>query len=146
MLLGALCVALGIACAWWLTRSITRPVTTDSVSRADDGAKLVDQADSTMNDIVDSVRRVADIIGAITLATDEQTAGIRQIDGAIAQMDQVTQQNAAMVEQAATASAAMQEQAVHLAGIVSVFKLDAAQAGALPSPALMHAAPRLQLA
>jgi methyl-accepting chemotaxis protein len=119
---------------------------TDSVARVDDGARLVDQAGSTMNDIVDSVKRVADIIGEITMATEEQTAGIGQINQAIAQMDQVTQQNAAMVEQAATASAAMQEQAAHLAGIVSVFKLDATQTAAAPALARQHVAPRLQLA
>jgi len=119
---------------------------TDSVARVDDGARLVDQAGSTMNDIVESVRRVADIIGEITMATEEQTAGIGQINQAIAQMDQVTQQNAAMVEQAATASEAMQEQATHLAGIVSIFKLDAARAVAALAPARELVAPRLQLA
>ncbi len=108
---------------------------TDSVSRVDTGAKLVDQAGSTMNDIVDSVRRVADIIGEITAATEEQTAGIGQINGAVAQMDKVTQQNAALVEQAAAASEGMQQQAIHLTGIVSVFKLDAARQAA-PRPRL----------
>jgi methyl-accepting chemotaxis protein len=102
----------------------------DSVAKVDDGARLVDQAGATMNEIVGSVKRVTDIIGEITAATEEQTAGIGQINGAISQMDQVTQQNAALVEQAAAASNAMHEQAGQLLEAVSVFKLadDAGQA------------------
>jgi methyl-accepting chemotaxis protein len=96
----------------------------DSVSKVEDGARLVDQAGATMNDIVGSVKRVTDIIGEITSATEEQTAGIGQINQAIAQMDQVTQQNASLVEQAAAASEEMQGQAARLAEVVSVFKLD----------------------
>jgi methyl-accepting chemotaxis protein len=100
----------------------------DSVARVDDGAKLVDQAGATMNEIVGSVQRVNDIIAEITTATDEQTAGIGQINEAINQMDQVTQQNAALVEEAAAASNAMHEQAGQLLQAVSVFKLaDGAQ-------------------
>jgi methyl-accepting chemotaxis protein len=95
----------------------------DSVARVDDGARLVDQAGATMSEIVGSVKRVTDIIGEITIATDEQTAGIGQINAAISQMDQVTQQNAALVEQAAAASNAMHEQASQLLQAVSVFKL-----------------------
>jgi methyl-accepting chemotaxis protein len=95
----------------------------DSVARVDEGAKLVDQAGATMSEIVGSVKRVTDIIGEITVATDEQTAGIGQINAAINQMDQVTQQNAALVEQAAAASNAMHEQASQLLQAVSVFKL-----------------------
>ena len=77
-----------------------------------------------MNEIVESVRRVTDIMGEITAASLEQTAGIDQVNQAIAQMDQVTQQNAALVEEAAAASESMQEQAGKLDQIVSVFKLD----------------------
>jgi methyl-accepting chemotaxis protein len=95
----------------------------DSVSKVDDGARLVDQAGATMTEIVGSVKRVTDIIGEITTATDEQTAGIGQINGAISQMDQVTQQNAALVEEAAAASSAMHEQAGQLLQAISVFKL-----------------------
>ena len=94
-----------------------------SVARVDDGARLVDQAGATMNEIVGSVQRVTGIIGEIALATDEQTAGIGQINGAIGQMDQVTQQNAALVEQAAAASNAMHEQAAQLLQAVRVFRL-----------------------
>jgi methyl-accepting chemotaxis protein len=95
----------------------------DSVARIDDGTRLVQEAGGTMQDIVASVERVSDIIGAISHATQEQDAGIGQINQAIAQMDQVTQQNAALVEEAAAASAAMQEQAAKLAQVVGVFKV-----------------------
>jgi methyl-accepting chemotaxis protein len=113
----------------------------DSVSKVEDGTKLVDQAGATMTDIVGSVQRVSDIISEITSATDEQTAGIGQINQAIAQMDQVTQQNASLVEEAAAASGAMQEQAAHLAEVVSVFKLDDAAAPAAAHPARPTRAP-----
>jgi methyl-accepting chemotaxis protein len=98
----------------------------DSVAQVDDGARLVDQAGATMKEIVGSVRRVTDIIGDISAATQEQTGGIGQINNAITQMDQVTQQNAALVEEAAAASRSMQDQAAQLARAVSVFKLDPA--------------------
>jgi methyl-accepting chemotaxis protein len=103
----------------------------DSVSKVDAGAKLVDHAGATMTEIVASVRRVTDIMGEITSASQEQTAGIEQINVAINQMDQVTQQNASLVEEAAAAAESMQEQAARLAEVVAVFKLDAAAAGAV---------------
>jgi len=116
----------------------------DSVARVDDGARLVDQAGATMTEIVGSVERVAGIIGEITVATDEQTAGIGQINGAISQMDQVTQQNAALVEQAAAASNAMHEQAAQLLQAVSVFKLaDDAQPAAARSAYALARRPAL---
>ncbi|MDB5962345.1 MAG: methyl-accepting chemotaxis protein, partial [Massilia sp.] len=90
----------------------------------DAGARLVDQAGTTMGSIVESVERVASIIGEIMNATQEQTAGIGEINMAVTQMDHVTQQNAALVEEAAAASESMQEQAKQLAEVVSVFKLD----------------------
>ncbi|SFV03689.1 methyl-accepting chemotaxis protein [Pseudoduganella namucuonensis] len=95
----------------------------DSVDKVDLGARLVDQAGATMNEIVVNVRRVTDIIGEITAASVEQTSGIEQINRAISQMDQVTQQNAALVEEAAAAAAALQDQSQALAGAVSVFRL-----------------------
>ena len=98
----------------------------DSVSKVDAGAKLVDHAGATMEEIVASVRSVTDIMGEITAASQEQTAGIEQINMAVSQMDQVTQQNASLVEEAAAAAESMQEQAAKLAQVVSVFKLDAA--------------------
>ncbi len=96
----------------------------DSVEKVDAGAKLVDQAGATMNEIVESVKRVTDIMGEITAASTEQTSGIEQINEAICQMDQVTQQNAALVEEAAAAAESLQDQAGTLAQVVAVFKLD----------------------
>ncbi|KAB8040250.1 methyl-accepting chemotaxis protein [Janthinobacterium aquaticum] len=95
----------------------------DSVGKVDIGAKLVDQAGTTMDEVVASVRRVTDIIGEISSASTEQTHGIEQVNQAITQMDQVTQQNAALVEEAAAAAGSLQEQANGLAQVVSVFKL-----------------------
>jgi methyl-accepting chemotaxis protein len=100
----------------------------DSVERVDLGSRLVDQAGATMAEVVDSVKRVTDIMAEILAATQEQSAGIEQVNQAIAQMDQATQQNAALVEEAAAASESMQNQAARLADTVSVFKLDARQA------------------
>jgi methyl-accepting chemotaxis protein len=94
---------------------------TDSVAKVDSGARLVGEAGATMDEIVGSVQRVTDVIGEITAAAEEQRSGIGQINGAISQMDQVTQQNAALVEEAAAASGAMQDQAQQLAQVVSVF-------------------------
>jgi len=98
----------------------------DSVEKVDAGSKLVGEAGATMGEVVASVQRVTDIISEISLATQEQSAGIDQINTAISQMDHVTQQNAALVEEAAAASAALEEQAARLMEVVSVFKLDAA--------------------
>ena len=95
----------------------------DSVEKVEVGARLVDQAGATMNDIVDSVRRVTDIMGEISIASKEQTDGIQQVNQAISQMDAVTQQNAALVEEAAAAAGSLREQATHLSDVVSVFKL-----------------------
>lgn len=96
----------------------------DSVEKVNTGAQLVNQAGTTMGNIVESVERVATIISEIMNATREQTAGIAEINQAVTQMDQVTQQNAALVEEAAAASESMQEQASQLAEVVSVFQLD----------------------
>ena len=96
-----------------------------SVEKVGAGSKLVEQAGGTMTEIVDSVRRVTDIMQEIASASEEQIAGIEQINEAISQMDNVTQQNAALVEQAAAAAEALQEQALNQARVVGVFKLDA---------------------
>jgi methyl-accepting chemotaxis protein len=104
---------------------------TDSVAKVDSGSQLVDQAGATMHDVVASIRRVADIMGEITAASQEQRIGIEQIHQAISQMDQGTQQNAAMVEEAASAAQALQERATVLAELVSVFRLGGRQAGSL---------------
>lgn len=96
----------------------------DSVEKVGNGVLLVNQAGFTMDEVVASVRRVTVIIGEISTASQEQTFGIEQINQAIAHMDGVTQQNAALVEQAAAAAQSLQEQAGHLARVVSVFELD----------------------
>ena len=95
----------------------------NSVERVEVGARLVDEAGSTMHEIVSSVKRVTDIMAEISHASAEQTAGIEQINQAIGQMDEVTQQNSALVEQAAAASAALNDEAMALARVVSVFTL-----------------------
>ncbi len=96
-----------------------------SVEQVELGSKLVDSAGTTMGDIVASVKRVTDIMGDISAAGKEQEAGIEQINRAIGEMDAVTQQNAALVEQAASASAMLQEKAASLAENVRFFTLDA---------------------
>lgn len=97
----------------------------DSVEKVESGAKLVDDAGMTMGEIVISIKRVTDIMGAITSASHEQTAGIVQINQAITEMDAVTQQNAALVEEAAAAAESLRDQAAALAQVVAVFKTDA---------------------
>ena len=95
----------------------------DSVDKVATGSKLVAQAGLTMDEIVSSVKRVTDIMAEIMSASQEQSAGIDQVNQAVGQMDQATQQNAALVEQAAAASGLLQEQAVRLSSVVSVFRL-----------------------
>lgn len=99
----------------------------DSVGKVDAGSKLVEQAGTTMNEVVTSVKRVSDIISEIAAASAEQEAGISQINIAITEMDNVTQQNAALVEEAAAAAGSMQDQADHLVDLVKVFKVDTAR-------------------
>jgi len=106
----------------------------DSSDKVANGSRLVAQAGSTMEEIVDSVRRVTDIMAEISAASLEQTAGIEQINGAVAQMDEGTQQNAALVEETAAASNAMQEQAARLAQAVAVFRIAAGPAVEAPRP------------
>jgi methyl-accepting chemotaxis protein len=96
----------------------------NSVEKVEDGARLVDQAGSTMQKIVESVKRVTDIMGEIAAASQEQTSGIEQINQAIMQMDDVTQQNAALVEEAAAAAASLEDQSAKLLQSVSMFKLN----------------------
>ena len=99
----------------------------DSNGKVAEGGKLVAQAGQTMREIVDSVRSVTDIMTEISAASVEQTAGIEQINQAVAQMDEGTQQNAALVEEAAAAATSMREQAALLAQAVAVFRIDAEQ-------------------
>jgi methyl-accepting chemotaxis protein len=117
----------------------------NSVQKADDGSRLVDQAGTTMRDVVESIRRVADIMGEISAASQEQTAGIGQVQLAISQMDQTTQQNAALVEEAAAASEQLREQASKLSQTVAVFRLGGARDRAATVPAVQpkQAAPAI---
>ncbi|OEZ69862.1 methyl-accepting chemotaxis protein III [Janthinobacterium sp. HH103] len=118
----------------------------DSVDKVGAGSRLVQDAGKTMGDIEQSVRQVAGYMADITAASQEQSEGIEQINQAITQMDDVTQQNAALVEQAAAAAAGMQQQAVQLATLVDSFQLvRSVAAGAAARPAARAAAPRKQL-
>jgi len=119
----------------------------DSVNRVSEGSKLVSQAGLTMEEIVASIRGVTDMMAEITAASAEQSSGIEQVNLAIAQMDDVTQQNAALVEQAAAAAESLEEQAQNLVVTVSSFKVDDSAAGAyrfiphLTLPAAQHKKP-----
>ncbi|GGI52910.1 methyl-accepting chemotaxis protein [Oxalicibacterium solurbis] len=113
----------------------------DSVGKVDAGTALVDQAGETMRDVVDSIGRVTLMMGDITTASQEQSAGIEEVNQAIGQMDQVTQQNAALVEEAAAAAASLQDQADKLAQIVSIFRLNASARLTSESPRLTAATP-----
>ncbi|PLC49699.1 hypothetical protein CR159_12350 [Pollutimonas subterranea] len=95
----------------------------DAVEKIDTGGRLVQEAGSTIDEVVVSVKRVTDIVGEISMASNEQSIGIEQVNQTILQMDEVTQQNAALVEQAAAATGSMQEQADQLTRAVSVFNL-----------------------
>ncbi len=94
-----------------------------SVEKVDSGSRLVADAGKTMTEIVGSVKRVADIIGEITAAAAEQSDGIGQVNTAVAELDQMTQQNAALVEQSAAAADSLREQAQRLAQVVQAFRL-----------------------
>ena len=99
----------------------------NSVEKVETGARLVQDAGATMDEIVASVQRVTDIMGEITAAATEQSQGIGQVNGAVASLDQMTQQNAALVEQSAAAAESLKDQAVSLAGVVARFRLGASQ-------------------
>jgi methyl-accepting chemotaxis protein len=94
-----------------------------SVAKVDSGSRLVASAGETMNEIVDSVRRVSDMIGQISAASNEQSEGISHVNLAVSELDQMTQQNAALVEESAAAAESLREQAQRLAQVVSTFKL-----------------------
>jgi methyl-accepting chemotaxis protein len=95
----------------------------DSVEKVERGSKLVGQAGVTMDEVVASVKRVTDIMSEIANASQEQSAGIGQVNASIIEMDAMTQQNAALVEEAAAAAQSLQDQAAELAHVVSIFKL-----------------------
>ena len=114
----------------------------DSVGKVEDGTKLVDQAGMTMSEVVDSIRKVSDIVAEIASASGEQSAGIEQVNRAIADMDSSTQHNAALVEESAAAATALRDQADKLAEVVSLFHVStqvAAAPKAVPAPAATRA-------
>ena len=118
-----------------------------SVEKVETGARLVQDAGSTMGEIVGSVQRVGDIIGEITAAASEQAGGIGQVNQAVGQLDQMTQQNAALVEESAAAAHSLREQAARLAAAVQVFRLGPALGDASLIAAPAHApAPMAEVA
>jgi len=112
-----------------------------SVERVEHGTALVDRAGETMTEIVSSIARVTDIMGEISAASTEQSSGVGQIGDAIAQMDQATQQNAALVEESAAAAESLKDQAHQLVQVVSVFKLEGRPADDLRVAPTSFAAP-----
>jgi methyl-accepting chemotaxis protein len=110
-----------------------------SVERVAQGSALVGQAGETMTEVVSSIRRVTDIMGEISAATNEQASGVAEVGQAVAQMDQATQQNAALVEQMAAAASSLKSQAEELVQTVAVFSADGAGRAVHFSPA----APRI---
>lgn len=110
----------------------------DSVEKVDAGGRLVVETGESMEQIVTAVKQVADIMSEIAAASAEQSSGIEQVNIAITQMDEVTQQNAALVEEAAAASSSMQDQAANLASTVAVFKLSGIQNTLSAKPAQRH--------
>jgi methyl-accepting chemotaxis protein len=119
----------------------------DSVEKIGRGSKLVGEAGTTMEEVVDSVKRVTDIMSDIAAASAEQSAGIEQVNLSIIEMDGMTQQNAALVEQAAAAFQSLQDQAAELQRVVSIFKLEEGmQAAAEQAAAIRPAAPAAAIA
>jgi methyl-accepting chemotaxis protein len=108
---------------------------TASVERVEQGTALVDQAGTTMSEVVSSIKRVTDIMGEISAASQEQSAGVAQVGEAITQMDQATQQNAALVEESAAAAESLKGQAQQLVQAVAVFQLSATESRAAAAPA-----------
>ena len=107
-----------------------------SVERVEQGTTLVDQAGVTMTEVVGSIKRVTDLMGEISAASNEQSLGVAQVGEAVTQMDQATQQNAALVEEMAAAASSLKSQAQELVATVAVFKLsagDSPQHGVAPS-------------
>ncbi|WP_295643833.1 methyl-accepting chemotaxis protein [uncultured Methylibium sp.] len=114
-----------------------------SVEKVESGSRLVADAGQTMGEIVGSVQRVSDIIGEITAAAAEQSDGIGQVNTAVNNLDQMTQQNAALVEESAAAAESLKEQAVRLAAAVAAFRVDeSAHRASSPAPTLALAAPK----
>jgi methyl-accepting chemotaxis protein len=113
----------GSSCSAEAAREIKGLIGT-SVDRVEVGSKLVADAGQTMDDIVGSVKRVTDMIGEITAAAEEQSQGIGQVNLAVTQLDQMTQQNAALVEQSSAAAESLKDQAGRLQAVVARFHTD----------------------
>ncbi|KRG87613.1 chemotaxis protein [Stenotrophomonas daejeonensis] len=118
----------------------------DSVGKVSEGSQLVHRAGNTMGEIVSSVQRVTDIMAEISAASQEQSAGIEQVNQTVTQMDETTQQNAALVEEATAAARSMEEQAAHLAEAVALFRLEEQEDAPAPAPAASAARPALAVA
>ncbi|KAE8759795.1 HAMP domain-containing protein [Paraburkholderia madseniana] len=114
----------------------------DSVDKVQSGSALVGRAGTTMDEIVQAVRRVTDIMGEISAASEEQSGGIEQVNRAVVQMDEVTQQNAALVEQAAAAAASLEDQTRQLQAVVSGWKVAGGQTRSVATAARPQAAAR----
>jgi len=116
-----------------------------SVERVEQGSALVDQAGTTMTEVVSSIKRVTDLVGEISAASTEQSQGVSQVGEAVAQMDKTTQQNAALVEEMAAAASSLQSQAQDLVQTVAVFKLSAhdGQHRNTPTPAVRAHPPKI---
>ncbi|WP_102845682.1 methyl-accepting chemotaxis protein, partial [Burkholderia pseudomallei] len=112
----------------------------DSAHKVQSGSALVERAGATMAEIVQAVRRVTDIMGEISAASEEQSTGIIQVNRAVSQMDAVTQQNAALVEQAAAAAASLEDQTRQMKQIVSAWRIEGASAAATPAASTSAAA------
>ncbi len=110
----------------------------DSVQRVEQGSALVDRAGSTMTEVVNSIRRVTDIMGEISAASSEQSAGVAQVGEAVTQMDQATQQNAALVEEMAAAASSLRGQANDLVQVVAVFKVEQGHQAGAGAHLLLH--------
>lgn len=104
----------------------------DSVTKVQDGSKLVDESGKHLHDIVAAAKKVADIIGEISSASSQQASGLDQVNSAIMQMDEMTQQNAAMAEETSSVSASMKDQAKSLTELISVFKVEGERSAAAP--------------
>ncbi|KGR40306.1 hypothetical protein NX04_16545 [Xanthomonas vasicola] len=119
----------------------------DSVSKVAEGSALVNQAGSTMAEIVSSVQRVTDIMSEISAASQEQSAGIEQVNQTVTHMDEATQQNAALVEEATAAARSMEEQAQQLTEAVALFRLSAElEAVTRATPVVRHIAAKRPVA
>jgi len=117
-----------------------------SVTAVDGGVRHVEEAGTAMKDIVSSVQRVGDIIGEITAAASEQSAGIGQVNGSVGEIDRMTQQNAALVEESAAAAESLREQAARLSQVVQQFRLAESMGGQGHPPVAVAAPPRQQAA